>query len=138
MESFIKYTDGVRFRAESRGHQLFTDQPVEDGGSDGGMTPPELMLAALGACVGHYAVLYLKFHNLPGEGLTVRVAAEKDKHPARISEFRVFLEHPAAAEEKHREGLRRAAQKCLIHATLLNEPSVHFEVAPCPAPALTS
>jgi organic hydroperoxide reductase OsmC/OhrA len=32
--------------------QFSSDQPVENGGHDEGMTPPELLLASLGSCAG--------------------------------------------------------------------------------------
>ncbi len=77
MEVQIRHLGNVRFEASARGHRVFADQPVENGGSDGGMTPPELLLAALGTCAGHYAAQYLKSRSLAAEGLEVRVSAEK-------------------------------------------------------------
>ena len=41
------------------------------------MTPPEFMLASLGACAGYYAAEYLRARSLSTEGLEVRVTAEK-------------------------------------------------------------
>ena len=138
METIVTVINGVQFSAESRGHRIISDQPVESGGADGGMTPPELLLASLGTCAAYYAVQYLKLHKIPADDLTVRVEAEKEKSPARMSRFRIHIDHPAAAEEKHRDGLRRAADKCLIHNTLLNTPAIDIEVESRVAAALPS
>ena len=133
MDIQVKLLDGVQFSAGTRGHTIICDQPLESGGADGGMTPPELLLASLGTCAAYYAVQYLKFQRIPSEGLAVRVEADKAKDPPRLGAFRIFVDHPAAAEDKHREGLRRAVEKCLIHHTLLHAPSIEIAVA---APAL--
>jgi putative redox protein len=134
MEAIVKVVDGVKFSAVSRGHEVLSDQPVESGGTDGAMTPPELLLASLGTCAAYYAVQYLKIQKLSSEGLVVKVEAEKEKNPARMHLFRILVDHPAAAEAKHQQGLHRAAEKCLIHATLLNTPAIQITVA-APVPA---
>ena len=77
MELSVIYKDGVRFEAETRGHRLISDQPISNGGQDLGMTPPELLLAALATCAGYYAVEYLKARKLPSKGVRVNVQAEK-------------------------------------------------------------
>ena len=48
-------------------HRIICDQYVSDGGhgNDEGVTPPELLLASLGACAGHYAAEYLRARSLP-------------------------------------------------------------------------
>jgi uncharacterized OsmC-like protein len=58
-ETTVRYQDGVRFEAEARGHRVLCDQPVQNGGSDEGMSPPELMLASIATCAGYYALQYL-------------------------------------------------------------------------------
>jgi len=52
MELKVVYSGGKRFEAIARNHRLISDQPLEDHGTDRGMTPPELFLAALGTCIG--------------------------------------------------------------------------------------
>jgi putative redox protein len=129
METIVKVIDNVQFSVEARGHRVVCDQPRDDGGADGGMTPPELMLASLGTCAAYYVVQYLKFRNLPTADVQVRVEAEKVKDPVpRVGVFRIFVEAPEAIEEKHRAGMRRAAEKCLIHNTLLHPPAIEIEV----------
>jgi len=135
MEAIVRYDGGVKFEAEARGHRIVSDQPLESGGEDAGMTPPELLLASLGTCVGYYAAQYLRVHKLPVEDLTIRVEAEKAAQPARLGTFRIEVESAAATEERHREGLLRAAHKCLIHNTLMVAPAIEIAVA-VPAPAV--
>ncbi len=120
METTVRYLDGVKFTAASRGHEVVCDQPPGNSGQDAGMTPPEFLLASLGTCAGFYAVQYLKARGLAAEGLTVRVSAEKAKAPARLGAFRIEIAVPGLEDERHKEGVLRAAKSCLIHNTLLN------------------
>ncbi len=123
MEVQVKHLGGVKFEAGARGHRVLADQPAENGGSNSGMTPPELLLAALGTCAGHYAAQYLKSRSLAAEGLEVRVAAEKAQRPARLVQFRIEVTAPGLPAE-HEAGLKRAVTACLIHNTLLNAPAI--------------
>ena len=127
METSVDYLGGLRFGINTRGHHIVSDQPVENGGADSGMTPPELLLASLGACAGYYAAEYLRARSLPGDGLGIHVEAEKASHPARLSMFRIRVDAPNV-DQKHREGLLRAVKHCLIHNTLLQAPGIEVVV----------
>jgi uncharacterized OsmC-like protein len=127
MNAIIKWKGGVRFQAESRGHKVLSDQPVENGGDDQAMTPPELMLASLGTCAAYYALQYLRIHKLPAEDLTIHVEAEKALNPARLGVFLIHVESEAALDLKHHEGIMRAVRKCLIHNTLMSAPRIEID-----------
>ena len=47
MEVLVEHLGSVQFEITARQHRVVSDQPVEQGGFDEGMTPPELMLASL-------------------------------------------------------------------------------------------
>jgi len=124
----VNYTQGVQFEVHARQHSLICDQPSDNGGSDSGMTPPELLLASLGTCVGFYAAEYLRTRRLDLTGLQVRVTAEKTMKPARLDGFRISILAPGCGDERHREGMLRAAKTCLIHNTLVHRPEVTITV----------
>jgi uncharacterized OsmC-like protein len=135
METTVRYIDGVKFAAASRGHEVVCDQPADNTGADAGMTPPEFLLTALGTCAGFYAVQYLKARGLVADGLTVRVTAEKAKAPARLASFRIEIGVPGLEDERHKEGVLRAAKSCLIHNTLLNPVAIETVLRPAAAAA---
>lgn len=126
METTVRFLDGVRFEAESRGLTVQCDQPTENGGQNTGMTPPEFLLAALGTCAGYYAVQYLRARQLATEGLTVKVNAGKATQPARLDNFRILIDVPGLNDARHRDGVVRAAKNCLIHNTMLHTPSLEI------------
>jgi putative redox protein len=127
MEVKVQHLGGVKFEASTRGNSVICDQPVENGGSDTGMTPPEFLLASLGTCVGFYAAKYLESRKLSVSGLEVRVAAEKVSQPARLEKFRIELIVPGL-DPAHEAGILRAAKACLIHNTLVNAPAIETVV----------
>ena len=104
---------------------MLCDQPPDNGGADGGMTPPEFLLVSLGTCAGFYAAQYLKTRNLPDQGLEVKVTAEKAVHPARLGQFRIEVTVPGL-DPRHEAGVLRSVKACLIHNTLLNAPAIEI------------
>ena len=122
----MNYLGGTAFQAIARGHEIVCDQPRDNGGQDLGMSPPEFLLAALGACAGFYAAEYLKARQLPAAGVRVAVAADKAKSPARLGSFRLEVTVPGLEDERHREGVLRAVKACLIHNTLAQPPAIEI------------
>jgi putative redox protein len=49
MEMTVEHLGSLQFEIKTRGHSIVSDQPVEYGGFEEGMTPPELLLASLGS-----------------------------------------------------------------------------------------
>ena len=79
MEVRVEHLGGMQFEIKARHHRISSDQPVDNGGFDEGMTPPELLLASLGSCAGFYAAQYLKKHHVATEGMIVRLCRESKK-----------------------------------------------------------
>lgn len=128
MEVTVQHLGGVRFQAQARQHSLICDQPAENNGTDEGMTPPELLLSSLATCAAYYAAQYLRTRDLPGAGLLVSVRAEKATQPARLGSFHIEVLVPSLEDARHKQGLQRAVEACLIHNTLLNAPAIEVHV----------
>ena len=128
MEVKVSHVDGVRFAIQARSHVVPSDQPLENGGEDSGMTPPEFLLASLGSCAAYYAVEYLRTRNLAQTGVEVSVTAEKLLKPARLGNFRIHVLSPVELTPEHNEGLLRAIERCLVHNTLLSPPEIKIDV----------
>ena len=129
MEVKVSHLGNVKFNIQSRSHSVLCDQPMDNGGEDTAMTPPELMLASLGSCAAFYAVQYLKTRNFADSGVEVSVTAEKLKGPARLGNFKIHVEYPVTLDQDHTDGLMRSVKHCLIHNTLLVTPEIDIELA---------
>jgi uncharacterized OsmC-like protein len=128
MEVNVTYLGDAQFEAEARGHKVICDQPESNGGANEGMTPPEFLLVSLATCAAYYAVEYLKIKGLPRDAVRVSVSAGKAKNPARLDPFAIRIETPGVEDPQHLEGVRRAAEKCLVKNTMLNPPAISVEV----------
>ena len=136
MEVIINHLGAVQFEITARQHSIPCDQPLDNGGFDEGMTPPELFLASLGSCAAFYAAQYLRKYHLATQGTRVRITADKVKDPVpRLNNFRIEVETPVDLTDQHRAGVERAVHHCLIHNTLLHPPRIAIEInAAVPTP----
>jgi uncharacterized OsmC-like protein len=84
---------GFRFDlSDDRGHALTADEgpPL---GHDLGMSPPDLLLAALSACTGITAVSLLQKMKQPLRSLTVRADGDRQRDwPKAFTEIRLLYE----------------------------------------------
>jgi uncharacterized OsmC-like protein len=128
MEVKVSHINGVRFAIQARSHVVLSDQPLENGGEDTGMTPPEFLLASLGSCAAYYAAEYLRKHNLAQTGVEVSVTAEKLLQPPRLGKFRIHVLSPVQLTPEQHEGLIRTVHRCLVHNTLLSPPEIRIEL----------
>jgi putative redox protein len=112
-----------------RNHIIIADELVQDGGSDEGPTPMEILVGTLGACIAVTTRAYAQRKNWPLEGISVEVEMERFKREdyptytgdaAYINEIReqIHFEGPLTDEQKAR--LMTISSKCPIHLALEN------------------
>jgi uncharacterized OsmC-like protein len=135
MQVTVEQLDNAKSAVHARHHSLLCDQPAENGGSDEGMTAPELLLASLGSCAAFYAVQYLKARNLGDAGVEVLVNAEELKAPARLGNFTIEIHCPVSLTDEQQMGMVRAVHSCMVHNTLMSVPEIAIELK---VPVLTA
>jgi putative redox protein len=116
-----------RLRVKVRGHELSTDQPVEDGGEDTAPTPTELFVASLGACVCFYAERFLRRHGLSAAGVEVDCDYSWAENPHRVGAIQLTVLAPALTDAK-REAFNRVIEHCTVHNSLRTPPDVRVAV----------
>jgi putative redox protein len=128
----VTFDHGRVFKAHVRGHEIAVDQPLDNHGEDTAPTPTELLVAALGTCVGLYANSFLRRHEVDSSGFSLEVHWEKATDPDRIGAFNIRLHIPAGVPEKLRAPLLRVAKSCYVHHTMANHPAVEVELVDTP------
>ncbi|HEY1809000.1 MAG TPA: OsmC family protein [Acidobacteriaceae bacterium] len=131
MEITLLHNGEARFTAEARQHKILLDQPAEDGATDQGLTPAELLLASLGGCVGQYVVQYLKLRNLSTDGLLVRVQAQPNQRPLRLKDFQIEVVVPGLTERQLRT-LDRSFPAGLVQNTIALENALRVTTVSAP------
>src|SRR5581483_9403852 len=64
----ISFPGGVAVDATLNGHTIHTDQPSPLG-ADSAMSPFDMFLASIGACMGYYALRFCQQRNIATDGL---------------------------------------------------------------------
>jgi putative redox protein len=126
----VRHVGGDAYVITARGHQVLTDQPVADGGSDAAVTPTELLVASLASCVAFYAGRYLLRHGLDRAGLAVTAAFDMAAgRPARVGAVRLRITVPGGVPAQRIGALLAVASHCTVHNTLRQQPDVSIELA---------
>jgi putative redox protein len=128
MEVKVSHIGNTRFQIQARQHIIESDQPIENGGDDAAMTPPEIFLAALGSCAAFYAAQFLSSRKLADHGLEVSVDAEKLRDPARLGNFVIKVQSPVSLTADQTVAMERSVHRCLIHQTMLQPPQLAIEI----------
>ena len=90
----IKHENGLRVSVGIRQHKLILDVPADQGGTDTGPTPVELLASALGACMAMHIAKYCKAARLPHEGFGIDLDFQLAKDPLRIGSLTVDIALP--------------------------------------------
>jgi len=110
---------GARYDVTSGTHTIVTDQPVEDGGGDAGMSPVELFVGSLGSCVAYFVGRYCMRHQIPCEGFTVDVEWSYAEQPHRVGSVGIKLNLPSVLTLDQRDKLLKVAHGCTVHQSLV-------------------
>lgn len=124
----VRHIRGDQARIEVRGHEVLTDQPVEDGGDDTAPTPTELFVASLAACVAYYSEQFLRRHRLPTEGLSVTCDYKWAENPHRVGAIELRVDAPGLTQAKV-EAFTRVIEHCTVHNSLRQPPEVRLQLA---------
>ena len=118
---------GLEVDIRVRGHVLTSDMSPQDGGADVGPSPAELLASSLGACVAMMVQRYCDTHGYEGE-TAVYLTPELADDPKRVGTIVIDVELPDDVPEDRKDAIRRVAQRCLVHETLLNPPRVDIDI----------
>jgi putative redox protein len=100
-------------------HTIIGDEPTADGGSDEGMNPHEILVAALGACTCATLRMYADRKEWPVEGVQVTLTLTHDEEKSATNITRK-IELTGQLTDEQKDRLLAIANKCPIHKTLTN------------------
>ena len=123
----VSRKDGQEFNIRVRGHDVTSDLSEKDGGRDRGPSPVELLAGSFGTCIAMMVQGYCQRHGYDGD-VGVSLTMELADKPKRIGRIVVDLELPDGVPEDKKEVIKRVAQLCPIHETLMNPPGLDIEV----------
>lgn len=126
----VAYHGGTRYDITSGKHRVITDQPVEDGGHDAGMSPVELYVGSVASCVGYFVGQFCARHDISREGLTVDAEWTIAEGPHRVGTIALAIHLPHRLTPEQRERLLKVAHGCTVHQSIAVAPNVSIRLNP--------
>jgi putative redox protein len=120
MKATATRDSGYRHTVKVRSHDLGVDEPTDEGGTDTGPSPQELLAASLASCTAVTMEMYAarKHWDIGGVEVCCDYTPAERGCPTR---FRLVLRLPEGLSEEQVERLRIIAAKCPVHRTLDGE-----------------
>lgn len=99
------------------GREIVVDEPAEDGGTDTGPRPTQLLASSLAGCTAITVELYAQRKGWDVDGLEVTVDMRSDAE-RKPTHFDVEVALPAGLDDDQRHKLMLIAEKCPVHKLL--------------------
>jgi len=109
---------GYEHEIEIRGHRLIADEQEEDGGTDAGPRPTELLAASLASCTATTIEMYLDRKDVELGEIEVSVDYEPPAKVGDAPQIDVSIKLAADLTDELRERVLVIAGKCPVHRTL--------------------
>ena len=130
MKLTVAYHGGMRHDITSGKHRVVTDQLVEDGGQDAGMSPVDLFVGSLAGCVAYFVGRYCDRHQISTKGLSVDAEWIMAEQPHRVGQITLAIHLPHRITAVQSEQLLKVAHGCTVHQSLAVPVGVEIELNP--------
>ena len=130
MKVTTTFHGGTRYDITNGKHHIITDQPVEDGGQDAGMTPVELFVGSLPSCDGYFVGRFCGRHGIPREGLSVEAEWSVAEGPHRVGRIDIEIYLPTRLTPEQQERLLKVAHGCTVHQSIAGPSNIVIKLSP--------
>ena len=132
------WVEGMQVDAHASRHEVIMDQPESMGGKDAGVNPLELLLIAMGGCLGTVAAIVAKQERVTLRQFSVDVAGDYDVDflmgkdeggKGGFLEIRVVVTIDAdLADEEKQAFFDKVESRCPVTNSILNKTKAIFQV----------
>ena len=130
----VQEINGFSQRVSTNDHELPADEPISVGGANTGMTPYDLLLAALGTCTSMTLRIYANHKKIPLEKVEVNLShqqihakdcADCESETGKITRIdkEILLTGDLTDEQVKR--MNEISDRCPVYRTLMSEKKIH-------------
>lgn len=120
----IKNKGDGKFYAKSEHGEFVIDSEGKEG-----PTSPDVLLAALGSCMGNYIRRYAKNTNTDIGMFTINLEADLSKSaPASLKDINVSIDLKGSVDDIKKHSLQQFVQNCPVHGTLKGDPNINISI----------
>jgi len=134
-EVVVRYENGTRFTATCDVYTVTTGKGDDGNAARDGMTPAQLFVASLGACIALYVSGYCKHHGIPCQALTVELDRETARAPSRTTRITARINLGAQVSEQDAAAILQVARQCHVHHSI--EQGIEVDIGFAEAGGLT-
>lgn len=130
---------GMRVDTQAREHTVIVDQPEGMGGKNAGANPLEILLFALGSCLGTVAAIIAQQDRINLEAFDVVIEGDVDtafllgkttEGRAGFTEIRVSVNIQADMTDEEKQAFfEKVDSRCPISDNMIKDTKIIFEVA---------
>jgi putative redox protein len=118
----ITFDGGKVVTAHTNGHDIRTDQPLDNGGTNTAPAPFELFLASIGTCAGIYVKSFCDNRKIPTDKIKIIQKTEFSKETGLPVNLTIDIQLPADFPEKYKASVISVAELCKVKKSMLNPP----------------
>ena len=124
MEMEILFPGGKRVDSMYKGFVVHTDQPKEEGGDGSAPEPYDLLLSAVGTCIGVNVLYFCESRSIPFEDIRITMSIDKNDKTHLVERAQIHIQLPDNFPGKYRAAVKRVADNCAVKRTFTNPPEI--------------
>ena len=122
----INFPGGRKVNSDYKGFRIQTDQSKEDGGDNSAPTPSDLFFAAIGACMGLYALDFCVLRKIDPDQLKLTVDLQSNEKNHMVEKMIFNLNLGPEFPQKYTSALIRSIKLCYLKQHFEKPPQFEF------------
>ncbi len=118
----ITFEGGKVVTAFTNGHNIRTDQPLENGGGNVAPAPFDLFLASIGTCAGIYVKSFCDNRKIPTDNIKIVQKTVFNKETDLPESITIDIKLPEDFPEKYKASVISVAGLCKVKKSIANPP----------------
>ena len=122
----IHFPGGRKVYSDYKGFTIKTDQSKEDGGDNSASTPSDLFFAAVGACMGLYALDFCVKRKIHPDQVNLAVELQSHEKTYMVEKITFNIDLAPEFPTKYTSALIRSMQLCYLKKHFEQPPQFEF------------